>query len=108
MAGTLELVVMGFIVAVVFLQPEFGISVLHKKYSRLRNYSKMKLIPKVPSIVYPPVPDEVRLSLDEIQALQERGQDPETRAGLFQGDMALTNEVSPVSKCDVLLLKFLL
>ncbi|EEB14095.1 Low choriolytic enzyme precursor, putative [Pediculus humanus corporis] len=52
----------------------------------------MKLLPKIPSAVHPPVPDDVRLTFDEIDDLQEGAQDPETRAGLFQGDMALTNE----------------
>lgn len=89
---TLEWVIT--IAVLFFLQLEKDDAVLHRKYYRLRNYSKMKFLPKVPSVVHPPVPDEARLSLDEIQLLQEKAEDPETKPGLFQGDMALTNEVS--------------
>lgn len=50
-------------------------------------------LPVVPPVVYPPVPDDARLSDDEVQTLQDSAQDPESRPGLFQGDMAMTNEV---------------
>lgn len=50
-------------------------------------------LPEVPPVVYPPVPDDARLSDENIQTLQETAEDPEARPGLFQGDMALTNEV---------------
>ncbi|KAF4519832.1 hypothetical protein B566_EDAN006846 [Ephemera danica] len=50
------------------------------------------ILPHVPNIVEPPVPEEMRMSLDDVQALVETEQDPEVTPGLFQGDMALTSE----------------
>ncbi|XP_067000730.2 hatching enzyme 1.2 [Anabrus simplex] len=47
-------------------------------------------LPEVPSVVYPPVPDEGRL--ETLGVLQDTDHDPEVRPGLFQGDMAIDNE----------------
>ncbi|XP_063215838.1 hatching enzyme 1.2-like isoform X2 [Bacillus rossius redtenbacheri] len=58
-----------------------------------RAHCGARTLPDVPSAVYPPVPDQVRLSLDDIRFLQENEEDPEVRPGLFQGDMALTSEL---------------
>ncbi|XP_069692116.1 hatching enzyme 1.2-like isoform X2 [Periplaneta americana] len=50
-------------------------------------------LPYVPDVVFPPVPEDARLSAEQLRLLQETDQDPEVRPGLFQGDMALTNEM---------------
>ncbi|GJQ68473.1 hypothetical protein Trydic_g17050 [Trypoxylus dichotomus] len=51
------------------------------------------LLPDVPEVVHPPVPDVVLGNeSDDFNATMEE-QDPEVTPGLFQGDMALTNEV---------------
>ncbi|KAI4470115.1 discoidin cub egf laminin and zinc metalloprotease domain containing [Holotrichia oblita] len=51
------------------------------------------ILPEVPEVVHPPVPDVVlgNNSVDFNDILEE--QDPEVTPGLFQGDMALTNEI---------------
>jgi hypothetical protein len=36
----------------------------------------------------------VRLNTDDVTLLDEMGQDPEVTPGLFQGDLALTDEVT--------------
>lgn len=82
-----------FIISLFFLLWPTNSLILHKKYARLRGIPKIKQLPVVPNIVHPPVPDEARLSLDDVQFLQDNAEDPEARPGLFQGDMALTNEV---------------
>lgn len=74
-------------------------SVLHKKYAKIRGLSRLKNLPVVPPVVYPPVPDEVKISFQDQRELQDNEEDPEARPGLFQGDMALTNEVSLI--CDI-------
>jgi hypothetical protein len=35
-----------------------------------------------------------RLNTDDVRRLEEMGQDPEVTPGLFQGDLALTDEVT--------------
>ncbi|PSN43912.1 Zinc metalloproteinase nas-4 [Blattella germanica] len=59
----------------------------------LSTWSTALIIPNVPSILYPPVPQEGRLSLEDIQYLEDTEQDPEVIPGLFQGDMALNDEM---------------
>lgn len=51
-----------------------------------------RIIPHIPNVVHPPVPEEGQLSEEYIKYLQETDEDPEVIPGLFQGDMALTNE----------------
>ncbi|KAJ4431988.1 hypothetical protein ANN_20597 [Periplaneta americana] len=61
--------------------------------------SDARSIPDVPAILHPPVPEEVilyfaaRLTLEDAKFLEEMGQDPEVTPGLFQGDLALTDEM---------------
>ncbi|XP_049808643.1 hatching enzyme 1.2-like isoform X1 [Schistocerca nitens] len=47
----------------------------------------------LPSSTMPPVPNEGRMSIESLNALQETDHDPEVKPGLFQGDMAMTNEM---------------
>lgn len=62
---------------------------------RLRSFRLA--LPNVPDSVHPPIPDDVALPeltesiLDQIENGEEV--DPETSPGLFQGDMAMTNEL---------------
>lgn len=48
-------------------------------------------LPNIPDIMKPPVPFDNDLDEETLKALEE--QDPEVTPGLFQGDMALNNEV---------------
>ncbi|XP_028139655.1 hatching enzyme 1.2-like [Diabrotica virgifera virgifera] len=48
------------------------------------------MLPPVPDVIYPPVPDIVAKMNETL--LEEEHMDPELSPGLFQGDMALTNE----------------
>ncbi|KAL3274888.1 hypothetical protein HHI36_019670 [Cryptolaemus montrouzieri] len=48
------------------------------------------LLPHVPDVLHPPVPDDVRIDTNGIE-LEDL--DPEITPGLYQGDMALTNEI---------------
>ncbi|GFG33885.1 hypothetical protein Cfor_09856 [Coptotermes formosanus] len=50
-------------------------------------------IPYVPDVVFPPVPEDARLSSHQMQLLLDTNPDPEVQPGLFQGDMALTSEM---------------
>ncbi|XP_065350400.1 hatching enzyme 1.2 [Cloeon dipterum] len=51
------------------------------------------VLPHVPNVLDPPVPDQMRMTPEDIESLLDSDQDPEVTPGLFQGDMALTNEV---------------
>ncbi|XP_077297361.1 hatching enzyme 1.2 [Arctopsyche grandis] len=51
------------------------------------------ILPKVPSVVHPSVPTNSKLDSETVQQLQDSSQDPEVRPGLFQGDMALNDEI---------------
>ncbi|XP_063930928.1 hatching enzyme 1.2-like isoform X1 [Zophobas morio] len=49
------------------------------------------ILPTVPDVVHPPVPDDVKVSPDMEYMVDDP--DPEVTPGLFQGDMAMTNEI---------------
>ena len=42
----------------------------------------------------------VKLSPQDISSLQKSNQDPEVRPGLFEGDIAMSNEVSFKPACE--------
>ncbi|XP_050527087.1 hatching enzyme 1.2-like [Daktulosphaira vitifoliae] len=51
-------------------------------------------LPNVPDIVHPPIPSETEISTDDLEAFESAEDfDPEVKPGLFQGDMALNNEI---------------
>lgn len=65
------------------------------------------ILPKVPDVLHPPVPDEGKITfyfistnknlflaqLDANDNYLIEDQDPEVKPGLFQGDMAMDNEI---------------
>ncbi|XP_065200288.1 hatching enzyme 1.2-like [Planococcus citri] len=57
------------------------------------NRDRSHSLPIIPDVVHPPIPVGFNLDEDaeELQDLEEY--DPEVRPGLFQGDMALNNEI---------------
>ncbi|XP_023724085.1 uncharacterized protein LOC111873534 isoform X2 [Cryptotermes secundus] len=59
----------------------------------LASVGSARYVPYVPEVLHPPVPQEARLNADDVRRLDEMGQDPEVTPGLFQGDLALTDEM---------------
>ncbi|XP_022910831.2 hatching enzyme 1.2 [Onthophagus taurus] len=51
------------------------------------------ILPEVPEVMYPPIPDEVSQNITITDEDDMDDQDPEVTPGLFQGDMAMTNEI---------------
>nr|BAH71639.1 ACYPI009092 [Acyrthosiphon pisum] len=55
------------------------------------------ILPSVPDVLHPPVPSSqagYNIRGDDVDGLQsEEDIDPEVRPGLFQGDMAMNNEI---------------
>ncbi|XP_018332160.1 high choriolytic enzyme 1-like [Agrilus planipennis] len=49
------------------------------------------VLPHVPDIMHPPIPEDADIDADLIDQLHD--QDPEVRPGLFQGDMAMENDI---------------
>ncbi|XP_039284218.1 low choriolytic enzyme isoform X1 [Nilaparvata lugens] len=50
-------------------------------------------IPPIPEVYQPPLPEDAELDEKKLQWLEDSEQDPEVTPGLFQGDMAMDNEV---------------
>ncbi|GLV41859.1 uncharacterized protein CBL_13591 [Carabus blaptoides fortunei] len=51
-------------------------------------------LPVIPDILYPPVPDEAKYNLASVLNLaDDLDIDPEVRPGLFQGDIAMDNDI---------------
>ena len=48
------------------------------------------VLPKVPDILHPPVPDGIN-KIDDGHLVYDDDDDPEISPGLFQGDMAMDN-----------------
>ncbi|KAF5304042.1 hypothetical protein FQA39_LY01827 [Lamprigera yunnana] len=53
--------------------------------------SSRLILPLVPDVLHPPIPDDA--NLDDTTKEMIEDQDPEVRPGLFQGDMAMNNDV---------------
>ncbi|XP_051173554.1 hatching enzyme 1.2-like [Leptopilina boulardi] len=47
---------------------------------------------EVPNEIHPVVPDIAKISSEDLKILQNSDQDPEVRPGLFEGDIAMSNE----------------
>ncbi|KAK5642145.1 hypothetical protein RI129_008312 [Pyrocoelia pectoralis] len=54
-------------------------------------FSARIIIPQVPDVVHPPIPEDANLDAAYNTLIED--QDPEVRPGLFQGDIALNNDV---------------
>uniref|UniRef100_A0A8D8SAJ5 Metalloendopeptidase n=2 Tax=Cacopsylla melanoneura TaxID=428564 RepID=A0A8D8SAJ5_9HEMI len=61
--------------------------------SVLNSPSSVLNLPTIPDKVTPMLPETFQLSDENLSLLQDNENDPETKPGLFQGDMALNDEV---------------